>query len=535
MKFRKLFTSMSCVAALSLGAAVLSGCHHNKVVNPIAQVDSKQPDKVLFDRAMVAMKGGKYEVARSLLQTMINTYPDSEFVARAKLSVADSWYAEGNTASYAQAEREYKDFQTFFPNMPEAAEAQMKIANIHYDEMGKPDRDYTQARRAEDEYRQMIQQYPDHKLVPQAKQRLREVQEVLGEGEYRIAHFYYGRESWPAAIARFKTLADTYPLYSQADESLYLLGQSYENEMRLMENSKIRLKAKARQQLVTDFRKNAVAAYSHLVERYPAGGYSDAAAKRLTALEAPVPHATQEAIAQNKQEIASRGEVAMRTRVMLNFSHRPDVAMASKVGEPTLEDPQQESAPAIAQRATKILSGQDVGAPAGKVNAEVVDGKSGSPSASSNTPANNTSATPTGTTPATPTPAVTTAAPSDQPAAAPSFETVPENPSATPSASSSTTVQGSAVSPAAPAPATDVPASTAPSSAETTGTTTTPQTQPQSAVPSDSTPHDQSAPAATGQSDAAAADTSQSSAQSTDKNQNDSSSTKTKKKKHRLF
>src|SRR5204862_6827794 len=110
------------VVALSI-ALMVAGCHHNKVNNPIANIDSKQPDRVLCDRAMDAMKKGEYDVARITLQTLINTYPDSELIARAKLAVGDSWYAEGTTASYQQAEVEYKDFSTFFPQLPEAAEA----------------------------------------------------------------------------------------------------------------------------------------------------------------------------------------------------------------------------------------------------------------------------------------------------------------------------------------------------------------------------------------------------------------------------
>src|ERR1700750_507556 len=150
------------LAILAFSAA----CTNKKVSNPIAQVDSKQPDKVLFDRALDALKHNKFDVARLTLQTLINTYPDSEYVARAKLAIGDSWYAEGGSAAMTQAENEYKDFQTFFPNMPEAAEAQMKIAGIHYDEMEKPDRDFTHAKRAEEEYRQMILQYPDSPLIP---------------------------------------------------------------------------------------------------------------------------------------------------------------------------------------------------------------------------------------------------------------------------------------------------------------------------------------------------------------------------------
>jgi len=114
-----------------LGALAFSvACTNKKVNNPLANVGSKQPDKVLFDRAMDAMKHNRFDVARMTLQTLINTYPDSEFIARAKLAVGDSWYAEGGTAALTQAEIEYKDFETFFPNMPEAAEAQLKIANI---------------------------------------------------------------------------------------------------------------------------------------------------------------------------------------------------------------------------------------------------------------------------------------------------------------------------------------------------------------------------------------------------------------------
>src|SRR3954462_5358006 len=153
----KRLTTLIGITLLTLSFAA---CHNKKVSNPIAQVDSKQPDKILFDRAMDAMKHNKFDVARLTLQTLINTYPDSEFVARAKLAVGDSWYAEGGSAALAQAEVEYKDFQTFFPNMAEAAEAQLKVAGIHYKLMEKPDRDYTHAKRAEDEYRQLIQQYP---------------------------------------------------------------------------------------------------------------------------------------------------------------------------------------------------------------------------------------------------------------------------------------------------------------------------------------------------------------------------------------
>ncbi len=331
------------IAALISTFLFVIGCSNKKVQNPIANVNSKQPDKVLYDRAMDAMKHNKYDVARLSLQTLINTYPDSEYIARAKLAIGDSWYAEGGSAAMAQAESEYKDFETFFPNMPEAAEAQLKIANIHYKEMEKPDRDYTHAKRAEEEYRQLILQYPDSKLVPEAKQRLLQVQEVLAEREYMIGHFYFTREAWPAAIARLKSVADTYPLYSDADQALYELGGAYEKEIELLRRSKLIEQAKGA--MIKKYTDEAAQAYDRIITRYPMTDRVGDAKKRLQALNRPVPVPTPQAIAQNKAEIASRGSMGMMSKVMENFKKGPDVTDATKVGEPTMVDPKQASAP----------------------------------------------------------------------------------------------------------------------------------------------------------------------------------------------
>ncbi len=331
---------------------VMAGCHNNKAPNPIANIDSKQPDKVLFDRAMQFIHQNKFDQARITLQTLINTYPDSEFIARAKLAVGDSWYAEGGSAAMQQAEVEYKDFQTFFPNMPEAAEAQLKVAGIHYKEMEKPDRDFTQAKRAEDEYRQLIQQYPDSKLIPEAKERLREVQEVLAEREFRVGRFYYLRESYAAAIARLKSLVDAYPLYSQADEALFMLGETYQ-----MQADKIRQSPGAeaiKASMIRKIEDQAASAYDKIITRYPVMGRKDDAIAKLKAMNRPVPEPTPEAIAQNKAEEESRGDTTRFDRIMGNFHKGPDVAHAAKIGEPTMEDPKQTNATDVVKNVVEM-------------------------------------------------------------------------------------------------------------------------------------------------------------------------------------
>ncbi len=362
--------------------ALTIACSNKKAVNPLANVGSKQPDKVLFDKAMDAMKHNRFDVARMTLQTLIITYPDSEFIARAKLAVGDSWYAEGGTASLEQAEQEYRDFETFFPNMPEAAEAQLKIANIQYQQMEKSDRDYTHAKRAEDEYRNLIMQYPDNpKLVAEGKKRLLEVQEVLADREFGIGKFYYYRMSYPASIARLKSLVEKYPLYSQADEALFLLGQNYEGQIAQV-RSRPACKAfntppgcvgeTAKGSMIGALTKEASAAYSQIITRYPVMIREDDAKKRLAALHQPVPRPTKAAVAQNRAEEESRRESDTLDRLMSVVKKGPDVAQAAHVGEPTLVDP----TPVAANQVATDTMRQAMGLPAGErgLSGEIVKG-----------------------------------------------------------------------------------------------------------------------------------------------------------------
>lgn len=349
----------------------LAGCHNKKVKNPIANVNSKQPDKVLFDRAMDALKHNKFEAARLTLQTLINTYPDSEFVARAKLSIGDSWYAEGGSAALVQAENEYNDFKTFFPNMPEAAEAQMKIAKIHYDQMEKADRDFTHAKRAEQAYRDMIQEFPDSQLVPKAKERLREVQEVLAQREFLIGRFYYIRQTYPAAIARLKSLTETYPLFSGSDEALYMLGQCYEDQINMIRASRYNVPEVRKGQVIKELQDGAAAAYSRILTRYPVSERAIDAKTQLQGLNRPIPQATPEAIALNKAEEESRGHDSLKSRFWQTFRKSPSVVEASRVGEPTMKDNAPESAAAYLKHISDVLNGTAGGKETRSLSADV--------------------------------------------------------------------------------------------------------------------------------------------------------------------
>jgi outer membrane protein assembly factor BamD len=298
---------------VALGATLLAGCLGKKKVAPAAGT-SAEPDKVLYAKATGDLKHGRYTTGRLALQTLINTYPDSEYLAKAKLAIGDSYYKEGGTAGLKQSIVEYKDFITFFPFLDESANAQMQIAMAHYRQMEKPDRDHAEAVQAEAEFQTFLEKYPNSPLVPQGEQHLREVQEVLAEGNFRVASFYYTRAAYRAAGARLIELTNRYPLYSQADHANWMLGQIYEKG----EHNEI-----------------AARYYSRIAKDYPLSGLAGDAKNKLVKFGVPVPPPDPAAVARmQKEQSTDRSGMIKRTMSVLKTG--PDVSTAAHNGAPTM-------------------------------------------------------------------------------------------------------------------------------------------------------------------------------------------------------
>jgi outer membrane protein assembly factor BamD len=298
-----------------LAAALLAGCFGKKKVAPVTGT-SAEPDKVLFAKATDDIKHGRYTVGRLSLQTLINTYPDSEYLAKAKLAIGDSYFKEGGMAGLKQSIVEYKDFITFFPFLDEAAYAQMQVAMGHYRQMEKPDRDHAEAVQAEAELQTFLEKYPNSPLVPQVEQRLRETQEVLAEGNFRVARFYYIRGSYKAAGARLLELANRYPLYSQASEANWMLGQIFEK---------------------TEHNDIAAQYYTRIVKDYPLSSAAGDAKAKLAKFGVPIPQPDPSAVARMQKEAdAAHDRPGIVKRSMEVLKTGPDVSMSAHSGAPTM-------------------------------------------------------------------------------------------------------------------------------------------------------------------------------------------------------
>jgi outer membrane protein assembly factor BamD len=315
---------------------------------PVNMNANVAPDKVLYDRAVNDYNHGRYIEARLSLQTLINSYPDSEYLAKAKLAVADSYYKEGGVDGLTQAVQEYKDFITFFPFLDEASYAQMQVAMSHYRMMEKPDRDPTEARLAEEEFQTFLLKYPKSPLVPQATQHLREVQEVLAQADFDVARFYYIKDDFRASLSRLIEVANRYPLFSQADRDLWMMGDIYRRAAAGSKNEQQR----------AFWRAQSDDTYARLVKEYPLSALADEAKNRLISdgLKPPPPDPQALALARDEAKYPRRRRGILHMALgMLKSS--PDVSHAAHVGEPDLNPPGEAATPQSIMASTAGMVG----------------------------------------------------------------------------------------------------------------------------------------------------------------------------------
>lgn len=230
-------------------------------------------DRVLFEEAAKQVRKGSHETGRLLFNTIITTYPDSQYLPLAKLAIADSFYLEGTTSSLIQAAQAYQDWLTFFPTDPLADDAMLKVAEAEMRQMGLSDRDITHARKAEQRLKALLQQFPNTPLRTQVQERLRQAQESLAMHNLQIADFYFVRYrtkhgGLKGAQSRLHEIVEKYPYFCYMDKAVFELGVTYQEEEEPDEAAKY---------------------FQQIVRDYPNSEYAEKAKEQLNVIGVPIP------------------------------------------------------------------------------------------------------------------------------------------------------------------------------------------------------------------------------------------------------
>ena len=245
-----------------------TGC--GKKVKTASTSNIVERDRELYQEAMAALKKSRFTEARIVLQVLLETYENSEYSAQAKYAVAESFYREAGHSNLLAAESEFRKFITFFPDHDLADDAQIMIAMTHVRQLQKPDRDDTEARLAELELLELINNpaYSTSPLLDEAKAKLRGVQEILAESIFGPARQYFRKKAYLAVVDRCQEILKKYPDFTGTDRVLYLLGETYRKST-TPERS-------------TEY-------YTTIVRDYPLSKLVEDSKKHLTNLQAAIP------------------------------------------------------------------------------------------------------------------------------------------------------------------------------------------------------------------------------------------------------
>ncbi len=107
-------------------------------------VGAEEPDKFLYDHGSKAIKDKKWFAAREYFRQLVDSYPQSNFRADAKLGIGDSYLGEGSAEGQVMAINEFKEFLAYYPTHDRAHYAQFQLGMAHFKQMRKSNRDQTE-------------------------------------------------------------------------------------------------------------------------------------------------------------------------------------------------------------------------------------------------------------------------------------------------------------------------------------------------------------------------------------------------------
>jgi len=254
------------IIAFCLLLAALVGCASTKKPDKVTRELLASPKEVLFEKGRAFLAKKKYEQGRKYLNFVFETYPNEKEGRQALLLVADSYFRQGGGTGYTEARFRYRDYLNRYPGAPQRDYARYQFAVCYDKEHEKPDRDQTSTREALEQYRVLLQEFPDSTYVSVARERIRRLTDEQADHEFGVGYFYIRKGAPAAALGRFTAIEQRFPEYAGRDKLFYYEAEALRRLGRGEEASRY---------------------YSRVIEEFPASQYAKMARGRTAKLRPP--------------------------------------------------------------------------------------------------------------------------------------------------------------------------------------------------------------------------------------------------------
>jgi len=206
------------LAAGLLGASLLGACSTTN--NNAAKLLNPDPPDKMYLIADSLLQRGRYEDAASKFEDLDRDHPYSP---EARRSIVMSAYAYYKAGKFPEAIATARRYTTMHPGTKEAPFAHHIIASAYFDDMNGPNRDQSNTRKALEEFKTLINRYPDSTYARQAENKIRICEDSLAAQEMYIGMQALKNKQWLGAKNRYEVVVREYQTTAHVEEALMRL------------------------------------------------------------------------------------------------------------------------------------------------------------------------------------------------------------------------------------------------------------------------------------------------------------------------
>jgi outer membrane protein assembly factor BamD len=185
-------------AALLAALVAVAGCG---APPPLGEIE-------LFEEANNEFERGRFSMAASHYQELLEQHPFSDLAEVARLRIAHAYYLNHN---FDRAIAAFDDFERLHPASPLMGFVEYSIGMSHLDQIRPADRDKSAAQNALRQFKRVRDRYAGSLYGRLANFRIGECEEILASHELVIGDYYRRVGKLSAGRQRYGYLVETYP------------------------------------------------------------------------------------------------------------------------------------------------------------------------------------------------------------------------------------------------------------------------------------------------------------------------------------
>ncbi len=191
-------------------------------------------EREIYEAAQGYLKSKNFALAVDNLQLLESRYPFGPYAEQAQLEIIYAYYRGGdNEAAVAAADR----FVRLHPQHPKVDYAYYMRGLANYTEgegflerfipTDMTQRDPGSTIQSFDDFRQLLQRFPDSEYAPDAKARMVQLRNRLARYEINVANYYFKRKAYLAAANRGRYVIENLPQTPAIPDALAVMVQAY--------------------------------------------------------------------------------------------------------------------------------------------------------------------------------------------------------------------------------------------------------------------------------------------------------------------